>query len=107
MEKPFDLEERTFLFAKECRIYIQKLPKTISNIEIIEEGMDVHFIFEGTGFLRYQVRMMTGTLIAVGQHKIGVDDVQRMLDAKDKSACRYNASSCGLYLVEVKYNETN
>lgn len=47
--------------------------------------MDVHFIFEGTGFLRYQVRMMTGTLIAVGQHKIGVDDVQRMLDAKDKS----------------------
>lgn len=33
MEKPYNLEERTFLFAKECRIYIQKLPKTISNIE--------------------------------------------------------------------------
>ena len=26
--------------------------KTISNIEIIEEGMDVHFIFEGTGFFK-------------------------------------------------------
>jgi four helix bundle protein len=33
MEKPYDLEERTFLFAKECRIYVQKLPKTISNME--------------------------------------------------------------------------
>ncbi|MCF6129231.1 four helix bundle protein [Flavobacterium sp. AS60] len=33
MDKPYDLEERTFLFAKECRLYIQKLPKTISNIE--------------------------------------------------------------------------
>ena len=33
MEKPFDLEERTFLFAKECRFYIQKLHKTTSNIE--------------------------------------------------------------------------
>lgn len=33
MEKPYDLEERTFLFAKDCRFYIQKLPKTISNIE--------------------------------------------------------------------------
>lgn len=33
MEKPYDLEERTFLFAKKCRLYIQKLPKTISNIE--------------------------------------------------------------------------
>lgn len=33
MEKPFDLEERTYLFAKNCRIYVRKLPKTISNLE--------------------------------------------------------------------------
>ena len=33
MNKPFNLEERTFLFAKECRIYIRTLPKTTSNIE--------------------------------------------------------------------------
>lgn len=33
MNKPFDLEERTFLFARECRYYLKTLPKTISNIE--------------------------------------------------------------------------
>jgi four helix bundle protein len=33
MDKPFDLEERTYLFARDCRLYIQKLTKTISNIE--------------------------------------------------------------------------
>ncbi|MCZ8168612.1 hypothetical protein [Flavobacterium sp.] len=33
MEKPYDLEERTYLFAKNCRIYIRKLPKTISTLE--------------------------------------------------------------------------
>ena len=33
MNKPFDLEERTFLFAKDCRLYVRKLPKTISDIE--------------------------------------------------------------------------
>lgn len=33
MEKPYNLEERTYLFAKYCRIYISRLPKTISNIE--------------------------------------------------------------------------
>ena len=33
MSKPFDLEERTYLFARDCRFYVQKLPKTISNIE--------------------------------------------------------------------------
>jgi len=31
--KPYNLEERTFLFAKECRIYIKSLVKTTSNIE--------------------------------------------------------------------------
>lgn len=33
MTKPYDLEERTFLFAKECRNYIRTLSKTTSNIE--------------------------------------------------------------------------
>ena len=33
MDKPYDLEERTFLFAEHCRLYVQKLPKTISNIK--------------------------------------------------------------------------
>ena len=31
--KPYNLEERTFEFARDCRILISKLPKTISNIE--------------------------------------------------------------------------
>ncbi|QOG04856.1 four helix bundle protein [Flavobacterium sp. MDT1-60] len=33
MNKPYNLEERTFLFAKECRLYIRTLAKTTSNIE--------------------------------------------------------------------------
>ena len=32
-KKIYDLEERTYLFAKNCRLLIQTLPKTISNIE--------------------------------------------------------------------------
>ncbi|MBL0735971.1 four helix bundle protein [Flavobacterium sp. GN10] len=31
--KPYNLEEKTFLFAKECRLYIRSLPKNTSNIE--------------------------------------------------------------------------
>ena len=31
--KPYDLEERTFQFAKSVRLFIKTLPKTISNIE--------------------------------------------------------------------------
>ena len=33
-EKPaFDLEDRTFQFAKEVRLFVKTLPKTASNIE--------------------------------------------------------------------------
>jgi four helix bundle protein len=31
--KRYDLEERTFIFARRCRDFVGKLPKTISNIE--------------------------------------------------------------------------
>lgn len=31
--KKYDLEERTFNFAKNCRDYVKILPRTISNIE--------------------------------------------------------------------------
>lgn len=31
--KKYDLEDRTFNFAKRCRDYVKKLPRTISNIE--------------------------------------------------------------------------
>jgi four helix bundle protein len=33
MNKPYDLEERTFQFAKEVRLFIKTLDKTIANIK--------------------------------------------------------------------------
>lgn len=77
--------------------------KTIKMISIEKRGQDYYFSFEGNGFLRYQVRMMTGTLIEVGKQTIAPLDVQKMLDLKDKEACRFNASPQGLYLMEVCY----
>ena len=31
--KPYDLEERTFQFAKRCRDFVQRCPKTLTNYE--------------------------------------------------------------------------
>ena len=31
--KTYNLEDRTFEFARDCRVLISKLPKTVSNIE--------------------------------------------------------------------------
>src|SRR2546428_13944719 len=35
--KPYDLEERTFRFAKASRAFVKQLPRTISNIEDVKQ----------------------------------------------------------------------
>lgn len=78
--------------------------KTIYSITARKNGLDTIFRFEGTGFLRYQVRMMMGTLLAVNDGRIQPRDVTRILQAKDKEACKFNAPSQGLYLAHVGYD---
>lgn len=77
--------------------------KTIHKIEILEEGNNIHFILEGSSFLRYMVRMIVQTIIEAGKGNIEIDTVKDMLEMKDKHACRFKAVPQGLYLVEVKY----
>ena len=35
--RPYDLEERTFLFAKEVRRFIKQLPRTVANLEDMKQ----------------------------------------------------------------------
>jgi len=35
--KPYDLEERTFQFARASRVLVKQLPKTIGNIEDLKQ----------------------------------------------------------------------
>lgn len=36
-DRPYDLEERTFLFAKEVALFCKRLPKNVENIEYIKQ----------------------------------------------------------------------
>ena len=78
--------------------------REVRSIDISEDNGLITLTYEGKGFLRYMVRMMTQTLIEVGRGKIDKNDVERMLKAKDKRACRYNARPEGLYLVRIDYD---
>lgn len=77
--------------------------KTITRLEVKKEENYVRLIFEGNSFLRYMVRMMAQTLLEAGKHRLKKEDIIRMLEAKDKHACRYKAVPQGLYLVKVEY----
>lgn len=77
--------------------------RTITEVSVHKYDEHIQLIFKGDGFLRYQVRMMAQIIIEAGLHHIEIEDVRRMLEAKDKHVCRYKADPCGLYLVEVNY----
>lgn len=55
-------------------------------------------------FLYHQVRLLVGTLKAVGSGALTVQDVKRILDGRDITQVPAMASACGLYLAHVKYD---
>ena len=78
--------------------------RTITGLEIVDsqDGF-IHIDVRGTGFLRNMVRIMVGTLVAVGRGKLGPDVVARLLSAGDRSMAGATAPPQGLCLMEVYY----
>lgn len=66
-------------------------------------GDEVIYTVRGSGFLHHMVRNLVGTLILVGRGTLQVDDVTRILEARNRSAAGATAPAAGLYLVEVEY----
>ncbi len=59
----------------------------------------------GSGFLQHMVRIIVGTLLDVGVGKKSVQDVENILDAKNRLIAGPTAPSNGLMLWEVFYPE--
>ena len=61
------------------------------------------YTVRGSGFLHHMVRNLVGTFILVGKGTLQVEDVTRILEARDRSAAGATAPASGLYLVNVEY----
>ena len=79
--------------------------RTIEKIEFEQSGSRLHIYFTGNGFLQQMVRILTGTLIEVGQGKCAPDKITRILDAQDRQAAGPTAPAQGLFLVNVGYED--
>lgn len=77
--------------------------RTITKTSIEQENNKIIITFEGTGFLRYQVRNMVGILIKVGENKISPEDVEKILESKDRTKSGKTAPAEGLYLTKINY----
>lgn len=81
--------------------------RTIYDVDIRQDKDLVIFSFTGTGFMKYQVRNMVGTLIKIGLGKLESDIIKKIFDDSAKEKYVYTAKSEGLYLVDVRYKENN
>jgi tRNA pseudouridine38-40 synthase len=81
--------------------------RTITALDVSEhrdEGLrivDVSITAEG--FLRYMVRSIVGTLMAVGRDEMDNDLVQRAIEKGERSLVAATAPACGLTLMSVRY----
>lgn len=64
---------------------------------------EVHIYIKAPSFLHNQVRIIVGCLYKVGIGSFSKDDLQKILDAKDRTKAAFTAPSDGLYLFEVGY----
>ncbi len=64
---------------------------------------DLIFHISANRFLRNMVRAIVGTLLDVGYGKIQIDDMERILDSKDRNEAGSSAPARGLYLTQVSY----
>ena len=66
-------------------------------------GDELVYTVQGSGFLHHMVRNLVGTFILVGKGTLQVEDVTRILAARNRSAAGATAPASGLYLVRVEY----
>jgi len=81
--------------------------RTIVQTNLIRDMKNVNNLtisFLGTGFLRYMVRNMVGTLIEIGEGKRKSEDIIDILKAQDRTKAGKTAPAQGLYLKDVFYN---
>ncbi|MBR5926735.1 MAG: tRNA pseudouridine(38-40) synthase TruA, partial [Firmicutes bacterium] len=65
------------------------------------EPVSIKISVEGDAFLYNMVRIIVGTLVEVGLHRIDADDIEKIIESKDRANAGHTAPAHGLYLDEV------
>lgn len=77
--------------------------RTLYALDICPAGPEVHITVTADGFLYNMVRILTGTLLEVGMHRLAPEDIPGILAGGERSAAGYTVPPRGLALMEVSY----
>jgi tRNA pseudouridine38-40 synthase len=79
--------------------------RTLRRLEVSRQGRRLRFDVEGTAFLKHMVRILVGSLVAVGLGKHPPDWIAAVRDARDRRQAGPTAPPQGLCLMRVFYAE--
>ncbi|MGN1481868.1 tRNA pseudouridine(38-40) synthase TruA [Porcipelethomonas sp.] len=71
------------------------------NVEI--NGDSVKMLVKGDGFLYNMIRIMVGTILAVNEKRIQLDEIDSIFESKDRQRAGRTAQPHGLYLNRIFY----
>jgi len=77
--------------------------RDLSRLSVRREGPCITIEVTATAFLKNMVRIIVGTLVLAGLHKIGPEEVAAIRDSGDRTRAGMTAPPQGLCLVEVYY----
>lgn len=78
--------------------------REVYSASFVRDGDKLTISFIGNGFMRYQIRDMIGTALAVASGKEKLEFIEQHLkDKKEREIVSYKAPAEGLYLWEVYY----
>lgn len=105
MRKAADLLVGTHDFCSFCgnKKMKKSTVRTIHELRIEKDGQEIRLYYTGDGFLQNMVRILTGTLIEIGDGRREPEEILTILAAKDRKEAGYTAPACGLTLLEVRY----
>jgi len=77
--------------------------KTLDRLDVVQDGENIYIHAEARSFLHHQVRSMVGCLKFIGAGNWSMQDLEKALKAKDRSALALNAPSDGLWFMGADY----
>lgn len=82
---------------------VENTVRRIESVEVLQSDNQIVIRVTGRGFLYNMVRIMAGTLMEAGRGNILPQDIERILEAKDRTAAGPTASACGLTLIRYEF----
>lgn len=83
--------------------------RTVTRVEILSRVEDrlhdslIEIRVSADGFLRYMVRAIAGTLLALGRGELDLDAIRAALETGNRPSAAVTAPACGLTLFSVRY----